>query len=440
MQTIETNEMITVCTEPKRKFYAEACFYAFWFIQMVCKGLGMMAGSKVYLVLSLVSFAFLGIKYLLTDWDFQSLVISACVLFVSGLSYILSDYMACFLACLAICGAKDIDLKKLFLFTFYVRGACFIFTISASILNLFGFSFQFRGARQNTFEIFHVLTEVLPQYLKDGDKPLSFLFEKRTYYRYALGYGEPNLAHSNYMVIVLLYVVARENKLNIFEYAGIALGNLIMNHWTFSRTSLYLIFFVLILSLVLNVNFVKKALYFFGTYVFVILLVVTVVLAYTYQSYTEEPTLWQQICQKLDSIFSSRPSLSAYAAKQYEIYYIFGTRFRNGWNQLDSAYMNYWLRFGLVLCLFNMYGYTKRMDDYRKEDNVSMFLMLFVMAVFGFTEMAFYSVTTNFFILTLRDVMYPPRKRVYPQSSYGRELWKKGCNHGKKLIAKVCKR
>lgn len=415
MKNIRSGELIVIRSESKKEYWAAVCFYVFWFTQMFCKGMGMIADSKLYRLLSLASLGFLGLKYLLTDWDFRSLVIVSCVLFVGALSYLLSDMMAWFLACLMICGAKGIDLKKLFLYTLYVRGTLFLCTVSLAVFGVVGKMPYETGFRTDTFELFRAIENVFKYLAMSAeDRVLFGLSLKGTYYRYELGFGEANLAHGNLLMIVLLYVFVRKNKLNVLECVGISLANFIVYYWTFSRTGLILVFFVLAMSLLLRVARLKKIFYAFGSFVFIACLLFSVLLAYTADfDVGEQMTWWEWVCQKLDSLLTTRLRLSAYAAQSFPCYYIFGARFRSGWNMLDSAYMNYWLRFGFVSCIIMTYAYTKRMEDCKKDDDLSLFLMLFIMALYGLTEMAFYSITTNFFLLTLRDVIYPEPNNSY---------------------------
>lgn len=81
---------------------------------------------------------------------------------------------------------------------------------------------------------------------------------------------------------------------------------------------------------------------------------------------------------------------------------------------LDNAYLNFWLRFGLINCALFLWANTGYLLRCKRLDREEAFVAIVSMAVLGMMEMSLYSVTMNVFLLLLSVYLYPSKRVVFP--------------------------
>lgn len=397
MDTVVGKELIFAVRNPNKVFFAKICFYLFWSIQMVSKGFAFEDSDRIYKILSLVSLGFLALKFLLTDWEFHELVVGCALVFCGFMCYLMTDMLALTILALALVGMKDVPLRPLLVYTFYLRGFIFLYMVSGAIL---GFVPERMLDERELFDV------------------VAFFFTgsfHTTVIRRCIGYGIMNVGHINFLIVALLYLYVRKNELNVWEYLGIAAANYILYRWTVSRTSMLVVFFALLLSVLIRIRFLKKPLYVVGACSFFALLAFSVVMGHTFElPSSAEPTLWQKICQKLDGLFTARLQYNHYAVSTFSVWTLFGQKFQNDWSMLDSAFLNFWLRFGLINCALFLWANTGYLLRCKRLDREAEFVAVVSMAVLGMMEMSLYSVTMNVFLLLLSVYLYPPKKIAFP--------------------------
>lgn len=406
METLISRELIFVTKRPNRILIGQICFYIFWTIQMLSKGFAFDDGDRIYKILSVISLGFLAIKYLITDWDFKELVVACCLVFTGFMTYLMAHMLPMLMLALTLVGMKDMKIRPLLVYTFYLRAFLFLFMVSGSIL---GFVPERLLDERDYFDIF--------AFLLRGET-------RTTTIRLCLGYGIMNVGHINYLIVMLLYIYVRENKLNAVEYLSMAAANYILYRWTVSRTSMILVFLCLGISLLVRIRFLQKPVYLVGICSYFALLVVSVVLGFTYE-YPDpfNPTLWQKICVALNSLFTARLEYNAYAVQSFSPFFLFGEHFQNDWSMLDSAILNLWLRFGIINCTLFFYGNTAYLIQTKRENRQGEFIALVGMIVLGFMEMSMYAISMNVFLLLLATYLYPSKKvSLTPESPLTRLL------------------
>ncbi|MBO4989883.1 MAG: hypothetical protein J6D37_06085 [Clostridia bacterium] len=396
MDTVVGKELIYAVRNPNKVFFAKLCFYLFWSIQMVSKGLAFEDADRIYKILSLVSLGFLALKFLLTDWEFQELVIACALVFCGFMCYLMTGMLPLTILALALVGMKDVPVRPLLIYTFYLRAAIYLYMVSGAIL---GFIPEILFGKREIFDIV--------AYFFTGDFHVVTV-------RRSIGYSNPNVAHISFLVIALLYLYVRKNKLYVLEYLGIVFSNYILYRWTGSRTSMLVVFFALLLSILIRIRFFKKPLYIIGACSFFALLAFSVIMGHTFEELSDDPTLWQRICAKLDSLFSTRLGLNHYAVSTFSVWTPFGQKFQNDWSMLDNAYLNFWLRFGLINCALFLWANTGYLLRCKRLDREEAFVAIVSMAVLGMMEMSLYSVTMNVFLLLLSVYLYPSKRIVFP--------------------------
>lgn len=398
MDTVLDKELIFAVKNPNKVLFAKLCFYVFWSIQMVSKGFAFEDSDRIYKILSLLSLGFLALKFLLTDWEFRELVVACALVFCGFMTYLMTDMLALTILSLALAGMKDVELRPLLTYTLYLRGGLFLFMVTGSTL---GFVPERMLDERELFDV------------------VSFFFTgsfHTTVTRRCIGYGIMNVGHINFLTVALLYVYVRENKLNVWEYLGIALANYILYRWTVSRTSMLVVFFALLLSALIRVKRLKKPLYTVGACSFFALLAFCVVMGHTFElpPNPNQATLWQKVCETLDKLFTSRLQYNHYAVSTFSAWTLFGQKFQNNWSMLDCAFLNFWLRFGIFNCALFLWGNSGFLFRCKRLNAEGEFVAVVSMGVLGVMEMSLYSVTMNVFLLLLSVYLYPPRKNVFP--------------------------
>ncbi|MGN1234527.1 MAG: hypothetical protein ACI4U2_00920 [Christensenellaceae bacterium] len=381
----------------KKAVFATGAYAVFWAIQMACKSYVFLDGDRIYLALSLLSLAFLGVKYLLTDWSFRDCLWASVVLFAGMMVYVLTRMPAIFVLALAVVGAKDVDLRKLLSWTLVLRTVVFTIVVTAVI---------FGKLPDGSVE------------LREMKDLFNFLFTgsfTASLHRYYFGYGYANIAHIQLFILVCLYSYVKDNKLAVWEYVGIALVNLILYHWTGSRTSMWLVFLFEACSFVIRCDWGKRILRKAGPWVPLGVLVGCILLSIVWQK--DRWDLWGVICYRLNDLFSGRLEYQHYAIRSF-VAPLLGDSFSNGWNQLDCAHLNLWLRFGLLTSALFYGGTTLFLSKCAKEERDAEILIFALFAFLGLMEMSYYAVTMNVFLVLLSEVLFPKREKEFPARKY----------------------
>lgn len=391
------NPMIWAQSNERKELLAIGSYFAFWSIQMLCKGFGLENGMA-YRLLSLLSLAFLGVKLLLTEWTFRDLTISCCLVFLGFMTWLMADMLPMLLLALAIVGAKGVPIKKLLAVTLYIRGASFLIVVVGSFFGIFP---ENGSQYREIFDLFSLLFA--------GDGRVHVL-------RRFLGFSTANLASVHLLIILSLFIYVHDNKLGIVHYLLMILVNAILYRFTGSRTSMLLIYFLIGLSAAMRFRALRRPVYAVGVWAFFGMLAISVLGGFLFVQTETPQTFWEKLCQKLDFSLSGRLQYNAYALDTFPIL-LYGGKFQNNWSQLDNAYLNLWLRFGFINCILFLYVSTAYLLRCKRMQLHASFLIFVVFSVLGYMEMSMYAITMNVFLLELRCFLFPEYGRKYPQES-----------------------
>lgn len=198
------------------------CFYLFWTILLVGKGLGYSSADMVFRNMTLFGLLFCMAKLLLTKWNNTEIMTAFLLFFMGVLVWYFSNEIDVLLTILVIISMKNIDILKCMKWSFWVK---LIFFLTETTWRIYG------GG------------DMQPMYRWENGIPTL---------RYGLGYGHPNATHYTLFVIFVLGIIAYGKKLKWFHYLFMIIYNMFIFEYTDSRTGWILSLSVLLLSWGLN--------------------------------------------------------------------------------------------------------------------------------------------------------------------------------------------
>ena len=181
-------------------------FYIFWTLLLVGKGLGMTSSNPIMVSITWVAIIFAAFKLVTTKWKKQELIVSGVLLILGLIVFIKTRDAAVLLTIMTICAAKDIDLRELFKYSFWLKLGMFFVRTSLALANV-------------------IDRQVLVRYDSGNIHTV----------RYALGYGQPNATHYTLFVIYVLLFLSYKN-LKTWMFILLELYNVFIFSYTNSRT------------------------------------------------------------------------------------------------------------------------------------------------------------------------------------------------------------
>ena len=186
---------------------SDACFYFFWFLLQLGKGLGYTAREREFLYLLIIGAPFVLFRLVRIRWDQKSLI--NCIVFnlLGVIIALFSGTTTYLLTILCVTAARNMNIEKLAKVSLFVRFPLYIARTTMAILGFVDMQMRYR--------------------YEDGVVVAV---------RYALGYDHPNTTHFElFMLIVLIFVLYRK-RLRIAHYIAIFLYNCFIST-VFSRIS-----------------------------------------------------------------------------------------------------------------------------------------------------------------------------------------------------------
>lgn len=202
---------------------AHVCFYVFWLLLQVGKGLGYISSDTEFQILVVCGLPFAVGKILLTKWNRNDLL-KFILLGALGLATMISSGTSTYLlSILCITLVKDMDIEQVLKVNFAVRFPLFIIRTSLGLLGLADMQVYYRD---------ETIMEV----------------------RYALGYVHPNTAQFELLMLTMLWFILYARKTRLFHYLLATAYNVFIYQYTGSRTSLYAVLAFLLGTYILSRN------------------------------------------------------------------------------------------------------------------------------------------------------------------------------------------
>lgn len=194
----------------------------FVFIMFFLKGIGLSATDKIYTVMYVVSLIFATVKIFNSKYKKKQFINIVILILIGLVNFIFNGETTILFTALLLFTIKDVNLKKIFKTIFLARFISYVFMI---ILPIFGIT------QMNVFKFYRAS---IGQFVN----------------RYAFGFSHPNLAHSSFLLIIILIGYLFYNKINMRHLFLIEIINYILYTFTYSRTGFFLLtFYVTVLFL-----------------------------------------------------------------------------------------------------------------------------------------------------------------------------------------------
>lgn len=358
----------------------DVCFYVFWILIMVGKGMGFTSDFKEFRYMALCALPFAFLKIILTRWTKKEILWSLFVGIIGVNVWLHSGEADILLTIASIIACKDIDPYKILRVSFWTRAVLYISRTSLAILGII--DIQKVTNTRGTNDI-----------------------------RYALGYIHPNTAHYELFLITVLILLLWHRKMRLGHYLLISGYNLCIYHYTLSRTGVLMTFGVLILAYLADRKsgaFLRKLIKRFGEYAYIFIFAFSVIMCWLQDKL---PVL------RLLGTFSSRFYTGWQVMKNMPLS-LFGMRGIN--TDLGIIFVLYGR--GILIFLLLIGSMTLLLKIFRKNEMYVEEAVGISYAIYTIMESSVASVLLNITLIFLAWIIYPNSRPNDVQPYKGNQL------------------
>lgn len=358
---------------------ARIAYYIFFLSMTGLKALGLSSNNRIFVIVFVISLAFLALKMFYTNYEPQELLLIILLVLLSTIGFFRAREQTFLLAALAVAGMKGISFKDLAKKTFWVHLVCSAVAVIGSMLG----------------------------YFQDN----KLILDAKTgaaYHTY--GYSDFNVFFVNMFIIAALLIYIHYETLGIKEFV---LTNALLL-WTYkashSRTG-YLLFLGMWVLIALD-KFVlkerqKRKLYEIYTWAPIVMVFLSFVLPYLYEIYHK--TQWMYM---INHVLTGRIFIMNYYLKLYPFTF-FGNTYEFWLNNageileiVDNLYVTIYLYSGLVLLLIYVVGTVLLLRKLFKARYDIELILFAILCVYAFMEEFPLNPTVNPFAVLLAWVIY----------------------------------
>ena len=347
--------------------YEELFFLMFFSLITFGKSIGLGAENNFLRIITITAFLSLIVKLFISKYTFNEFIICFFLILIGLGTYLVTKREGILLSILTLIGLKNIEYKKVFLIAFIIRLFAFLSTISLAMI----------GVIENN-KIVH---------WRDGT---GFIF------RYGLGYSHPNLLHSTFFIIVVLFLYLYYEKINVLNCSIIVMLNLFIYSCAGSRTGYYLIIFSVILSIVSKINR-QKTKYLIYRLIIPFCLAFTFITSILYGKY--------EIINKLDSLFSGRIYYTSYFFKNYSMSLLGNNLYLDN-NLIDNSYIILLANYGLIIFILYILSYQKIINYFIASKKNKELVMISLFSIYGITEGFLSNIFMNLSMVYIGDIIF----------------------------------
>ena len=350
-------------------------FYIFWTLLLIGKGLGMTSANPAMVTITWVAIFFAIFKLFLSKWEKQELIVTGVLLILGLAIFGKTRDAAVLLTIMAICASKDIDLRQLFKYSFWLKLLMFVTRTSLAIANV-------------------IDRQILIRY-DSGDVHTI---------RYALGYGQPNATHYTlFMICVLLFLAYRNLKTWIF--ALFELYNIFIFSYTNSRTGFLMTSLLILCVWAIKSRTVYRLFCSFGKplcYSYVMLAILSFATPYFINKilsrYAGFGTALSRLITGTAVILKNTISL-----------------FGSGNVKTDFGFVFIGFQYGLIVLLIYIIANTILMKVFFKNEYYVEFFIMLIYAVYTMVESYSASILMNASLILLSLLLYAHNRDDYLQ-------------------------
>lgn len=186
---------------------AEACYFGFFILLSVTKGLGLYEGQKLFELLVFPALVLGIVKILITPYTKRQWVVQTALLILTAVVFYNSRERGILFLAFTVLGMKNISVKKVFHVGLWVWSLC------AVVLSIFSF-----------FRLEHTVYRV---HAKMG---LGHIF------RWSLGFSHPNILHITYLALCAFIIYELEERYGFRHFVCMMAGNVLVFLFSVSYT------------------------------------------------------------------------------------------------------------------------------------------------------------------------------------------------------------
>lgn len=345
--------------------------YLYFFSIFLCKGFNMQSDNFIYLAIYLLGLVLVFIKMINDKYKLKEILFILLFILLGVVIYFYSKNITPLFFFISLSCLKNVDLKEIIKIMFYSSLGTFLIMIISSLVG------------------------IIPNNVYLINRSGTLLA------RYCFGYSHPNIAHMQYLIVVVLFFYVYDIK-TIMPSVVIFILNYILYKYTGSRTAFYLIDAFLIYQVIFkNKKPVEIFIKYFSKYSFVLFLIFSLVTASLYNS--------NLYIQKLDQVFTGRIWYSKLLLESYTVP-LFG-RESYGSILFDNSYFYLIYKCGIVFTLlYALLMYLLVKYCIKNELKKELFYILFF-NIFCLTENVFLSINFNFINLFFAYVVFSNTKK-----------------------------
>lgn len=332
----------------------------------------MTSSNPAMVAITWVAIVFAISKLIATKWKKQELVISGILLILGLLVFIKTRDAAVLLTIMSICSAKDIDLRKLFRYSFWLKFGMFFVRTSLALANV-------------------IDRQVLVRYDSGNIHTV----------RYALGYGQPNATHYTLFVIYVLLFLSYKN-LKTWMFILLELYNIFIFSYTNSRTGFLMTSLLVLCVWAIKSKIIYKIFKSFGKplcYSYPFLAVLSFATPYFINTLMKYEGL---------GTFLSRFKTGT-AILTTNILTLFG----NGNIKTDYGFVFIGFQYGLVVLLVYILANTALMKKFFRQRYYIEFFIVLIYAIYTIVESYSASILMNTSLILLSILLYQNNKNTY---------------------------
>lgn len=350
-------------------------FYVFWTLLLIGKGLGMTSANPEMVAITCIAVFFAIFKLLLSKWKKQEFIATGVLLILGLIVLGKTGDAAVLLTIIAVCASKDIDLKQLFKYSFWLKLLMFVTITSLAIANV-------------------IDRQILVRY-DLGDIHTV---------RYALGYGQPNATHYTLFVTCVLLFLAYRN-LKTWVFVLFELYNIFIFSYTDSRTGFLMVSLLILCVWAINTRIIYRLFCSLGK-----------PLCYSYVALAvfsfATPYFINVILSRYAGLGTALSRLKTGAAVlSMNTISLFGV----GNITTDYGYVFIGFQYGLIILLIYIIANTVLMKVFFKNKYYIEFFIMLIYAVYTMMESYSASILMNASLILLSLLLYSNNRSDYFQ-------------------------
>lgn len=341
--------------------------YIFFFLISLCKGIGLNNGNEIYLIIYLIGMCLATIKLLKIGFNKKELISILSILFIGLIDFFIAKETTILFTGITLAFLKKSNLRNVIKALFLGRVIGLIFMIALPVSG--------------------ILKMNIVSFYRNGE------FIKR----YAFGYSHPNLMHSTFNIVVIMWLYLNYEKINLKNICICGILNYILYKYTYSRTGFLLLgVFLIIAYFTKKSKKIQEKIPKCLNIIFLCSILIGVILAYGYGKF--------EIVSKFDTILTGRIKYLSILIKNYFPPLIKIHSYQN--ILFDNGYFDLLYNGGILATIWYIYMQLKTNSIIREKKMYTEALVIIIFMIYSITESYYASSIMNIGIIFFSYALY----------------------------------